>query len=99
MLNGINMARRSLKSWAALMTLSFFTAANEAEHVEPVFNEAAGSGEESGGGIIPATFGKGVLPGFRDNYMADNVSNRVLHNMRKQSAGFSKHTLGSVHIK
>ena len=98
MLNGINMAKKGFKSWAALIALSFFNASNNMEHVEPAFNEAAG-GEESSGGIIPSTFQKGILPGFRDNYMGDNIANRVLHNSRKASASFTRDNLRSIHIK
>lgn len=99
MLDGFTMARFSLKGWAAVFARAFFDAANDAEHVEPVFNEAAGSGEDSGGGIKPAEFHKGILPGIRDSMIGDNIANRVLHNARKASATFSRDNLRSVHIK
>lgn len=73
-----------------------FLLANEEFNVEPVFNEAAG--EDDSGGFNPVEWHTGVLPGIRDSMTADNVSTRVLHNTRKESAKFSDRHLKSVHI-
>ncbi len=54
MIEKINMTKtglkNGLKSWAAIIAFSFFNAANDIDHVEPAFNEAAG-GEGDGGGV------------------------------------------------
>lgn len=52
MIEKINMTKtglkKGLKSWAAIIAFSFFNAANDIDHVEPVFNEAAGGGDDGG---------------------------------------------------
>ncbi len=69
------------------------------EDIEPVFREAAEGSGEGDGNLSPSTFQKGILPGFLDNFMADNVGNRVLKNIRKSSRNFSSENLRSIHIK
>lgn len=75
-----------------------FDVAIQLEHVEPVFNDAAGGEEESGGGVKPAQFHKGILPGVRDTIYADGKQNVLLRDTRKAGANFSNKNLKSVHI-
>lgn len=49
MIDRINMAKFNIKGWAAIFANSFFNAANDAEHIDTVFNEAAGEGRGGSG--------------------------------------------------
>jgi hypothetical protein len=75
-----------------------FLRANEEEHVEPVFNEAA-EGDGDSGGFDPVEFHKGILPGIRDTISADGKQNVMLRNQRESSASFSRENLLSIHIQ
>jgi len=100
MSNKVAMSRFSLQYWAHLTRMAFKFASEHIEFVEPVFNEAAegGTSGDGSGPLSPGSFEKGILPGFLDNYMADNTSNRMLKMERKNARAFSQQTLQTVHI-
>ena len=83
MIDQIQMAKKGFKSWAALIALSFFNAANDLDHVEPVFNDAAGGGDDDGGvkwhGIIPIG-----LPGAKFHTMTGQMEKS--HDVRRARA-------------
>ena len=58
MIKKINKAKFNLKGWAAIFANSFFNAANDAEHIDTIFNEAAGEGQ--GGSAGSDYFSPGV---------------------------------------
>ncbi len=100
MLNGLNMSQFSLK-YLARWTKSAFKYAAEhiIDDVEPLFNEAAGSGSGDGAGpLAKGNFQSALISKVMGNSMADNTSNRVLRMSKAQSAMFTKQNLQSVHI-
>lgn len=72
----------SLKGWAAIFAMSFFSAANDAEHVEPVFNEAAGG--ESSGGVKWHKMAPIGLPGAKFHAMTGQMEKS--HDVRRARA-------------
>jgi hypothetical protein len=50
MLSSIKMVNKNVKGWADLIVASFLNAANDLEHVDSIFNEAAGEGEGGSSG-------------------------------------------------
>ncbi len=79
MIDKIKMAKINLKSLATIITLSFFNAVH-AIHIEPVFNEAAGGGDDSGG----ATWHKWApigLPGAKFHAMTGQMEKS--HDVRR----------------
>lgn len=81
MLNGVkNMAKINLKSWAVLIAFSFFNAANDVEHVEPAFNEAAGE-TDSGGGVKWHAIAPMGLPGPKFHAMTGQMEKS--HDVRR----------------
>jgi len=82
MTNGMNMAKKGLKTLATLIALSFFDAAN-AVHIEPVFNEAAG-GSEDGGGATWHKWAPIGLPGAKFHAMTGQMEKS--HDFRRSRA-------------
>ena len=83
MLKGVDMSKFNLKGWAAIFALSFFNAANDIEHVEPVFNEAAG-GEDDGGGAKWHKWAPIGLPGAKFHAMTGQMEKS--HDVRRARA-------------
>lgn len=77
------MKKFSLKGWAAIFALSFFNAANDVDHVEPVFNEAA-EGEGDGGGAKWHGWAPIGLPGAKFHAMTGQMEKS--HDVRRARA-------------
>lgn len=76
----LKVAKNGFKNWAVLMVQAFFDAANDAEHVEPVFNDAAGSGDDGGGAKWHAWAPIG-LPGAKFHAMTGQMEKS--HDVRR----------------
>ena len=94
------MSTLSLKYLAQLTQSAFkYAAEHLIDDVEPVFNEAAGSGSGDGAGpLAKGNFQSTLISKVMGNSMADNTSNRVLRMSKAQSALFTKQGLQTIHI-
>lgn len=72
--------KAGFSSWAQLMLQAFFDAANDVEHVEPVFNEAAGE-TDSGGGAKWHGWAPIGLPGAKFHAMTGQMEKS--HDVRR----------------